>query len=191
MYQSSEKLYHIAIAKSPEELASVYRLRYDVFFEEGRDERYADHDLKHWSDEDDCPDATVVAVWTTDGEAVATIRVTCLKHRDFIGHSVFRFDLLADIVNLSEEKLRNRVAKADRGAVRAGHRGKGLVQLCQDMIEKVALSHGCDILVGVPGIGNSRSRRAFEKVGWKEYPVQATFRGFTGQLIYKKLALVS
>jgi len=180
--------YRISVAKTQEELEAVYRLRYQVFFEEGADGRYANHVLKHWRDEDDCPESSVVAAWTQDGQAVATMRLTCLKHRDFIGHSVFRFDLLAEILNRTEIDLRTSVARADRGVVRADHRSKGLVKLCQEVIERTAIGYNCDVLVGVPGISNERSGRAFEKVGWKEYPVQATFRGFSGQLIYKLIS---
>lgn len=179
--------YRVSIAESQDELNAVYRLRYQVFFEEGGDSRYADHQKKHWSDEDDGPKSTVVAAWTRDGEAVATMRLTCLKDHEFIGHSVFRFDLLAELLNLTEANLRKYVARADRGAVRADHRSKGLVKLCQELIEQLALSKSCDVLVGVPGVDNVRARRAYTKTGWVEYPVQATFRGFTGQLIYKQI----
>ena len=187
MSHDSNKDYRIAIAKHPEELDAVYRLRYQVFFEEGGDDRYADHELKHWRDEDDGPESTVVAAWAKEGTAVATTRLTCLKHRKFIGHSVFRFDLLADQLQRTEAELLDSVARADRGAVMASHRGKGLARLCQNAIEEIAMSYRCDILVAAQGVDNIRARRAYAKAGWCEYPVIATFRGFTGQLIYKRL----
>ena len=89
--------YRIAIAKSQEELDAAYQLRYQVFFEEGGDARYANNEVKHWRDENDVLDSTVFVATTPDENAVATTRQTCLKHREDIDNSVFRFDLPAKI----------------------------------------------------------------------------------------------
>lgn len=68
----------IKIASTEQELLSAYQLRYEVFYQEEGDSRYADHDLKIWKDIDDIPASTIFIAQTPEKETVGSVRLTKL-----------------------------------------------------------------------------------------------------------------
>src|SRR5690606_3205139 len=121
------------------------------------------------------------------GGVVGSFRLTLMRDWPFIGHEVYGFETLASIVSFTST---DSVARVDRCVIAKTHRGSGLLRMLQNFTEAAASSMGVEILVGVPGFGNPRSRAAFSKVGWLEYPVVAAYRNFTAQLIYKDIRAI-
>ena len=175
---------HIA---SSEQLTHAYHLRYQVFSEEMKDHRYADHANRVWRDEDDIPASQVVVAIDSSGGVVGTARLTPLRLHKFIGYEVYGFDVLARLLEISEEEVRAQVARLDRVVVSKPWRGRRVVHKLVSSVEDLAWNCGSTIVVGVPGAGNRRSRVTFQRLGYRDYPVSAEYRGFIAQLIYKRL----
>ena len=182
-------MFHAIEATTDDLKQQALRLRYEVFFEEGNDGRYADHERKVWSDRDDGPQSRLVVGLNELGNVVGTMRLTRLIDWPFIAHEIYDFRLLAEIVKIPEELLRATVARADRGVVAKAYRGSGVLVQMQHCFERMARDAGCSVIVGIPGVSNIASRRAFQKLGWLEYPHVSTFNGFTAQHIYKDLRM--
>lgn len=175
------------IATKSAEILMALKLRYDVFFLEGGDERYADHEQKVWADCDDGPQSHLL-VAVDDGDIViGTVRLTVLRDWEFIAINAFRLPVLAKYLGVRELELRDRVARVDRGVVAQPYRRRGVQSALQSLAEQVALQNKCDILVGATALDNVPARRANQKLGWNDYNVSSTHGGFTCQAIFKKL----
>lgn len=172
-------------------IQEALRLRYEVFYREEGDARYADHDGEIWTDQDDGPQSRIVVGLDSSGDVVGTMRMTRLCDWPFIAHEAYDFALLASLVGLSEAELRRTVVRADRGVVSRRCRGSGLLSKMQCQFDQMARDAGCTIIVGNPRVDNMASRRAFQKLGWIEYPHVSTYKGFTAQHIYKDLRSLS
>lgn len=178
---------HIQEAMTDELRMSAYRLRHEVFSREMGDHRYADHERQIWTDCDDGPQSKVIVVINDENEVVGTIRHTRLNDWEIIGKDAYGLTILAEILGLNVKDLESRSSRIDRAAIAMNWRGKSIVRHLQEACERLAKSLGSDILIGIPGIENARSRKAYEKLGWLEYPVVGTHGGFTAQMIYKDL----
>lgn len=177
----------VRLAATPAEIDMALKLRYSIFFLEGGDSRYADHERQVWSDRDDGPQSHLIIAVDDSNCVIGTVRVTVLRDWQFIGHEAYGLDVLAAQVGIALEELLPRIARMDRGVVAKECRGTGIMPLLQHLAEETAFKHGCDLLIGAQAVENKRSRRALEKLGWRDYPVIGTNAGFTAQLIFKLL----
>lgn len=174
-----------SLAETQEQLETVYRLRYRVFAEELGADRYADHENRIWIDEDDGPQSMTLAGWTENQEAVATMRLCCMRNHRFIGFDYYQLAMLAEHVQLSEESLIQTIAKADRAAILKPFRASGLLPRLQRFAEETARAHDCRILVGSVELGNERSIVSFQALGWKVYCKSSVYRGLECMLVFK------
>jgi hypothetical protein len=175
------------IATTSTELKEAYSLRYDVFFEEGEDERYARHESRLYIGRDDGPQSRTLLALADHDVVVGTMRVTLLREWQFIAYELYELESLAYIVNTSVEDVVSRLARVDRVAIASKYRGTRAILILQQLCEDVAASCGCDLLAGVPGYENSMSRRTFARHGYSDYGGAPTYNGVTCQLIYKRL----
>ena len=177
----------VRLSTTPAEIEMALKLRYEVFFLEGGDARYADHERQIWSDRDDGPQSHLLIAVDDSENVIGTVRLTILRDWQFIALEAYELDVLASHVGVALEELLPRIARLDRGAIALAYRGMGIMPLLQQRAEEVSLRHNCDVFIGSPGVENSRARRAYEKLGWKDYPVIGTYGGFTAQAIFKLL----
>lgn len=175
------------LATTPEEVAAALRLRYEVFYVEGGDARYADHERRVWTDRDDGPQSHLIIAVDDANTVIGTARVTVLRDWEFIGHDAYGFDFLAKHLGVTIEALWPRLARLDRGAVDNRLRGTGISALLQNVVEGVALENHCDLLVGILKVGNLRGIRAYSKLGFTVLPHVRTHAGFAGHLVFKLL----
>ena len=183
---NQDPTYEISVAASDEERLLAYRIRHEVFVEEGGDTRYEKPGRLH-QDRDDGPGSELVLAFSSDGEAAGTSRLTLLRNGPFIGHELYGFDVLAKEVGARPEQVLPQIIRLDRVALRPGCRGSGLLRQMQDFCDERAQMHRCQIMVGLISVDNLRSRRAFAKIGWREYPHVATGYGQTMQFIWRDL----
>jgi RimJ/RimL family protein N-acetyltransferase len=165
----------------------AYRLRYSVFSIEMGDHRYADHTKQIWSDPDDFAASNLFAAIDEHNQVVGTIRLTAYREHKFIAADQYHFDVLAGMLKLPVDNLLQRVARADRGVLAQSVRGTSVLNKLQDSMESYAVEKGLDVLVGVPGVGNERSRNAFRKLGWRETELTGEHKGYKCHIIYKLL----
>ena len=173
-------------AITQEEQESAQRLRYRVLGLELGDDRWCDHTRRVFSDPDD-PYATTLVAWL-GGEAVGTIRITPLHRHRFLDSEGFEWGELASTLQMTESDARRRSARLDRGAVDLAARSGGLFGALQDQAEGVALSEGCDVVVGSVVPTNVSALRVFEKVGWNVYLRDRRYQDVVRHRIYKRLA---
>ena len=179
---------HVALDRDDNDRHAVYRLRYEVFTKEGGDERYADHERQFFIDQDDGPQSRLVIAWDDDGQAIGTMRLTVLREHAFIANDCYGFEVLADLLSMNLEELRQRVIRGDRSVIASASRGQGVLEHLQNAGEEYAASRGCDILVGSYRTdADERARRAWNKQGWLEYPFIGNYNGYVAKLIYKQL----
>jgi GNAT superfamily N-acetyltransferase len=168
-------------------LTKAFQLRYEVFSEEMQDHRYANHKSREWRDEDDIQASTILVAVDSSENVIATARLTPLPLHEFIGHEAYGFDKLAALLEMRVDDLRLVVARLDRVVVSKLWRGRRVINKLISDLEQIALERGFTIIVGLVGVGNRRSIVMFGSLGYKEYPVVAEYRGFTAQMLYKKL----
>lgn len=173
------------IAETAEELCAVYRLRYETLGTELGDTRYCDHDRRFHLDEDDPMSSIIVA--SCNDQVVATMRVTALRSHSFIAHEVYKWDVLAEVLDLTVTQLQQIAARLDRGAVSSKFRGTGLLPRLQKFAESVAIENGCPVIVGAVAIDNAVARRSFLKVGWNLFATNVSDGKISCDLIYKDL----
>jgi RimJ/RimL family protein N-acetyltransferase len=166
----------------------AYRLRYSVFSIEMGDHRYADHAKQTWSDSDDFAASNLFAAVDEHNHVVGTIRLTAYREHNFIAADKYQFDVLAGILSIPIGSLLKRVARADRGVLAQSVRGTSVLTKLQECMESYAVEKGLDVLVGVPGVGNERSRNAFRKLGWKDTELTGEHNGHKCHVIYKLLS---
>lgn len=85
----------VRLATTPKEIAGALKLRYKVFFVEGGDARYADHEQRTWSDRDDGPQSHLIVAVDDTRCVIGTVRLTVLRDWNFIGYEAYGLDLLA------------------------------------------------------------------------------------------------
>ena len=177
----------VRLATTPAEIEMAMKLRYSVFFVEGGDARYADHERQVWSDRDDGPQSHLLIAVDDSNNVIGTGRVTILRDWQFIGHDAYGLDVLATHIGISLEELLSRIARLDRVVVAKEFRGTGIRSLLEDLAEVAALKHDCDIFVAAGSVEKIPARRANQRLGWKDYPFIGTHAGFTCQCIFKVL----
>jgi GNAT superfamily N-acetyltransferase len=184
---SMQPTFAVGEAASDEARLAALRLRYEVFCEEGGDDRYADHARRVFVDQDDGPHSRLITGLTSGGRVVGTVRFTRLRDWPFIAHEAYHLPLLASVVGMSESELRNTLGRSDRGVVAKEFRGCGLMSLMHYSLEDLAKAGSCAILVGAVALSNTTASSVNQKLGWVEYFRGQTYNGFTGQLIYKDI----
>jgi GNAT superfamily N-acetyltransferase len=178
--------YEVSIAASEAERLLAYRLRHEVFIEEGGDHRYEQPGRLH-QDRDDGPGSELLLARTGDGELVGTARLRLLRDGPFIGHELYAFDVLAREAGTPLDEVLPQVIRLDRVALLPGSRGQGLLARMQEFWDARARIRNFRIMVGLISVDNHRSRRAFARIGWREYPHVATGYGRTVQFIWRDL----
>ncbi|WP_373652686.1 GNAT family N-acetyltransferase [Schlesneria sp. DSM 10557] len=177
-----------AIEATTDELRhKALQIRYEVFYREGGDARYADHERQIWVDQDDGPQSRIVVGLDSNGEVVGTMRLTRLSDWPFIAHEAYDFKLLASFVGIAESELRQSVARVDRVVVSQSSRGEGVFTKMQTYMEYIACSSSCSVIIAAQSLHNNYAQRAFLKLGWIKCPHVSTYKGFTAQHIYKDL----
>lgn len=182
---TTQKIVRFSIAETQEQREAVYRLRYRVFAEELGADRYADHENRIWIDEDDGPQSITLAGWTENDEAIATMRLCCMRNHRFIGFECYQLAILGEHVALSEESLIETVAKVDRVAILKPFRASGHLIRLQRCAEETARAHKCKILIGSVDVRNERSIASFQALGWKVYCKSSVYRDLECMLVFK------
>lgn len=176
---------YVVPALTDEELLGALRLRYDVFAMEQGDTRYADQRRKvHEDDDDRAGRALTFNVRTRLGVLAGSARMTLLRDHAFIAHDVFDWERLASVLRTDTRSLLTRVARLDRVCIAREFRGTGVLKQLVDEIVAAAVSRGATVMVGIVGVENDRSKRAFEKLGWRTYGVIGSARGVRCEHIY-------
>lgn len=177
----------IKIAETEAEREAAYRLRYEVFGLEEGDHRYSDHERKFWIDQDDGPLSTIFLAYDSEGECLATTRLTIFRNHSFFAIEAYHLEILAPILNLTIPELTTTVGRWDRGVVVPSARGFGLLQMLEKQVSDHAYKNGCRVIVAAIKPHNESVLSSVSKSGYRTYPVIETYGGFTAQLIYKDL----
>jgi len=178
----------ICLAESDDHKQAAYRLRYEVFYSEMGDGRYACHETGQWRDVDDDVDSQLLVAITSSGEVTGTLRLTLLRRHNFIASDQYGFEAIAKTLNISDAELRNTVARVDRVVVSKDHRRSGVYSMMQREVEQLAICEGCSVIVATVEIENHAAKRAFSKLGWRETPVIGIHNDFSAQTIFKELS---
>jgi hypothetical protein len=178
--------YKITIANTKAEFEAVYRLRYRVFFIEGGDARYAEHDVEQWRDEDDGEFSRTLICSGNDGDVYGTIRLTFLRDHQFIACDAYDLRQLSSFVGIEEMQLKVNVGRVDRVAVAPSKRGTRVFFYLFDRVRQLASESCTFILVGAASVESSVQNKLWEKLGWKPY-LEAESRGFRATVFYLDL----
>lgn len=175
----------VRIATTPAEIEAALRLRYEVFYEEEGDARYADHARRLWCDRDDGPQShLIIAEWNNE-QIIGTLRITVLREWLIIGHDAYALEVIANQVGLTFDALWNTAARMDRVVVKNEHRGGAILRQMQKFGERIAHDKDCSILVGAAAAHNPKITRLWKRLGWNVLPHIGRHKGFEAQVFYK------
>jgi hypothetical protein len=183
---SSRSDYRIFVATTKDELEAAYRLRYEVFYEEGGDARYANHELRHWRDEDDGEFSKTLICQGVDGVPLGTVRLTWLRDHNFIASDVYDFGLLSSLVKIEELELKKNLARFDRAVVALSKRRSRVFFDLFNCVLRLAIENSTWILVGAANADSATQHQLWKKLGWKPYS-EAESRNFRATAFYLDL----
>ena len=175
----------IKVAESDLEKTAAYRLRYEVFFVEMKDERYADHETKEFRDSDDV-EGSILFIALAGKDVIGTVRLKVLRYREFIGLEAYHLPTLAKLLNRDLVDLNMSIGCMDRGVVHPEYRGKKLIAALMQKGEEFAISLPIDILLSAREFNNTSAGKATSNLGYVEYAI-GTHNETTCQCIYKVL----
>lgn len=179
--------YVIRLAASPAERQAAYRLRYELFVGELKDERYADHRARHCSDSWDHEHSPVVVAWTAADEAIGTLRLAMRRLGPYLGDDLYEWGELAQMIGLHEDALTSAAGIVSRGGVaKAFRRGRVMSSMLEEL-ERILVSAGAGILVGAVEAKNLHSKRWAESRGFRKYCASRAPSRFQGDFFYKDL----
>lgn len=178
--------FRLVVAQTREEKEQAFRLRYDAFFTEEGDSRYADHSKQLWSDCDDESGAIVLNAVAEDDRLAGTLRLTARKQLAYIAHECYSLELLVEILGIPLELILPKIARVDRGVVQKDFRRLGVFDALLKGVESIVVGLNCNLLVTNPRLANVPSILGLEKRGFQKYAVR-TYRDVTAQLLFKQL----
>ncbi len=136
--------FRIGFAETEAEVLLAQRLRYDVFFLEEGDERYADHAVKTFGDERDRRSRIVVAL-DDGGVCAATLRLSLRRDGPFIGDHGYPYSKVCARYGADQASI----AVAERAVVWKERRGIGLFVRVFRFAESWLVRQGVRVCVGV------------------------------------------
>lgn len=176
----------LIVAESQSEKEAAFRLRYDAFFLEAGDGRYADHESRFWCDSDDRDGALILNAVDAEEQWAGTIRLTPRRRFDYIACDLYREEILVDILGMPLEVLYRTLARVDRAAVRKDCRRRGVFDALLCGVERIAREEGCGLLVANPHASNVASISGLERRGFTKYAI-GVYGAFSAQLMFKVL----
>jgi len=168
----------------PNQRGQVYQFRYQIYFQEFGDERFADHKTREYRDSDDVPESSVFAALSC-GQIVGTLRVKPLVRRDFLNLEQFDLDELAREIKATPEKIRSQIVCFDRGLVAKDYHKQGVMTAMLAEGERVALQLGFSILLLAVAVANQSAKRTFNKFGFREFRSSGNHQGLECSHTYK------
>jgi GNAT superfamily N-acetyltransferase len=175
----------VKVATTDEERLSAYRVRYDVFCLGYGDNRYADHEVRVFTDDNDRKRTVLLIACDETHRVIGTARLTVRRDCAFLRERLYSFDRLAELVNCPLPVLLDTIALLDRGAVLPEWRGKAVLAELARSIEQIAVSASCRFGVSVTHIENRKAQNCLRWLGWTQYHVQEA-DGWTGIVWYKQ-----
>jgi GNAT superfamily N-acetyltransferase len=176
----------VRVAATDEERAQAYRVRYDVFCTEHGDNRYADHESRMFTDENDKKRTDLLIACDEMDQVIGTSRVTVHRECTFIKENLYAFDRLAMLMNCPVPQILNAVALFDRVAVLPQWRGKAVMAQLARAMERIAVDSACRVAVAVTLVANTHSQNCLRLLGWTQYQTQEE-KGLSAILWCKQL----
>jgi GNAT superfamily N-acetyltransferase len=163
----------IRFAASEEERLAGLQIRYQVFTQEQRDDRYADHERMIFTDRMDGGYGRIL-IALADEKVVGTSRLSFRAQGPFLFDERYCWDVLAVKCGLTMDAVRLHTALWDRGAVLKAFRRLGLFAKIEEFILDEAAKKGAHVIVGVVKGDNRSSLEFFTDRSWRAFAGEGT-----------------
>lgn len=179
--------FSVRVAATATERGIAYRLRYEFFTRELKDERYANHGTEQYFDSWDHDGSPVVVAWTPENQPIGTLRLAMRRLGSYLGDDLYQWGELARVVQIDEPSLLSAVGIISRGGVVKPFRRTRVMSCMLDELERIARSEGIVVLLGAVEVDNFGSKRWIESNGFRLYCISRSTDGFQGDFYYKDL----
>jgi GNAT superfamily N-acetyltransferase len=175
------------VVNNSTDLLISQRIRYSVFTLEEQETLFANHQRETYEDDYDIPENLNLLARSIDGIPIATMRIVFRKHGPYLADAMFGWEELAPLVGCSVDSLLRLTGISSRGAVLKKFRRKGVYMTMMRFAELLAWDNGVRYLVAVIAPENVASLSVTRLLGWREYGIGVSPRGWRGVCVWKPL----